>query len=94
MPYQAYAEEIREVLSTASHRAFQVFDRKVRLTEIASYPATGVPTRSQVRIERQGPVNQGCAPIKIADDIAKRISGPKERDCIIAAQLYGPQSQP
>lgn len=49
------------------HGACQVFDRKVRLSQIASYPATCVPTDSQVRIELQSPINQLDAGVELID---------------------------
>ena len=70
---------------TEAHGARQVLDRYVRLASISSHPAAEIPARRQVWIEHVRPIEEGDGAIEVADEKAKRMSGPRERDRIILA---------
>jgi ABC transporter substrate binding protein len=64
---------------TKAHGARQVLDRYVRLAAISSHPAAEIPARRQVWIEHVRPIEEGDGAIEVADEKAKRMSGPCER---------------
>ena len=70
---------------TKAHGALQVLDRYVSLAAISSYPAAEIPSRHQVWIEHERPIEEGGAAIEVADKKAERMSAPREGDCIIPA---------
>ena len=73
-----------------AHGVRQVLDRYVRLTEQDSHPAADVPRPRQVRIEHESAIDEGGAAVEVADDIAERMTAPRERDRVILAQLRRP----
>src|SRR5262245_44341005 len=63
------------------HGARQVLYRRIWLTTARSpHLSAGVPCGGQVRIESEGPVDDGSGSLEIADDVMKRKPCKSERD--------------
>ena len=72
----------------------QVLDRNFRLAEINPHPAAKMPRLGQVRIELEGPIDEGGADFDVMNNICKRKPSSSERDRVIPAQLRRTASQP
>src|SRR5262249_8652829 len=70
------------------HGARQVLYRRIWLTTARSpHLSAGVPCGGQVRIESEGPVDDGSGSLEIADDVMKRKPCKSERDRVILAAI-------
>src|SRR5260370_16439557 len=77
-----------------AHCSREMLDRLLRLTQPNSDGAAEMPCGSQVRIEHQGPIDQGGTILDIADDDGEPQPSSAERYPLVPAHLRAAPRNP
>src|SRR5262245_43003856 len=76
-----------------AHRTRHMVDRNLRFAEVYVHPAAEVPRSSQVRIECQCTINQGCTIVEIAGDPGQREPACVQSNSILLRKPHSPLSK-